>query len=149
MVVSSAVAVWQGVTTIATANVIGSNIANILLIVGISALLGRKLLVTKNLIDLDLPLLAISTVLMFGTLYDREVTFFESLILVVAFILYLLYSILHKADEETDSDKIEAQYQGGVAAGVTGTPTFFINGQKIIGAQPFSAFQTIIEAKLQ
>lgn len=34
------------------------------------------------------------------------------------------------------------------AAGVTGTPTFFVNGTKIVGAQPFSAFEPVIEAEL-
>lgn len=36
----------------------------------------------------------------------------------------------------------------GVAAGVTGTPTFFLNGQKIEGAIPFSTFTEIVEAFL-
>lgn len=36
----------------------------------------------------------------------------------------------------------------GVAAGVTGTPTFFFNGQKIEGAIPFSTFTEIVEAFL-
>jgi len=33
--------------------------------------------------------------------------------------------------------------------GVNSTPTFFINGQKLIGAQPFKEFQKIIEEKLK
>jgi protein-disulfide isomerase len=32
--------------------------------------------------------------------------------------------------------------------GVTGTPTFFVNGTMIVGAQPFEAFQTAIESAL-
>ena len=59
--ISSLVAVFKGVTEIVAANAIGSNIANILLVVGISSVVGGRLAVTKNLIDLDLPLLAIST----------------------------------------------------------------------------------------
>lgn len=34
------------------------------------------------------------------------------------------------------------------AYGVTGTPTFFINGYRVVGAQAFSVFQQIIEAEL-
>ncbi len=59
--ISSAVATIKGLADVATANAIGSNIANILLIVGISAVAGRRLIVAKSLIDLDLPLLAIGT----------------------------------------------------------------------------------------
>lgn len=33
--------------------------------------------------------------------------------------------------------------------GVTGTPTFFINGVRIIGAQPLSVFQSVIDQELQ
>lgn len=37
----------------------------------------------------------------------------------------------------------------GQSVGVSGTPTFFINGQKLVGAQPFTAFQAIIEKELK
>ncbi len=37
----------------------------------------------------------------------------------------------------------------GQAAGVTGTPTVFINGQKIVGAQPYVNFQTVIDSFLK
>ena len=33
----------------------------------------------------------------------------------------------------------------GVHAGVVGTPTFFINGRKIVGPKPFRTFKTVIE----
>lgn len=32
--------------------------------------------------------------------------------------------------------------------GANGTPTFFINGKKLVGAQPFAAFKAVIEAEL-
>lgn len=44
---------------------------------------------------------------------------------------------------------VQQQEQEGQAAGVTGTPSFVINGQLVVGAQPFSAFQTAINAALQ
>ncbi len=50
------------------------------------------------------------------------------------------------------TDKIEERaqkwYDESAARGVNATPTFFINGQKFIGAQPFAEFQKIIEQKL-
>lgn len=33
----------------------------------------------------------------------------------------------------------------GTAAGVSGTPTTFVNGQRIVGAQPFASFATLID----
>ncbi len=37
----------------------------------------------------------------------------------------------------------------GTAAGVSGTPAFFLNGRLIVGAQPFSIFQQAIEEALK
>ena len=38
--------------------------------------------------------------------------------------------------------------QDGQGYGVSATPTFFINGQILVGALPFSSFQTLIDAEL-
>jgi cation:H+ antiporter len=99
--ISSFVAVLKGVTDVVAANAIGSNIANILLVVGISAIIGKKLVVTKSLIDIDLPLLAIGTVLLLGIVADQKITFGESLLMVLAYGVYLLYTIFHKDEEDT------------------------------------------------
>ena len=104
--ISSIIAAFKGVTEIIPANAIGSNIANILLIVGISAIVGRKLVVTKSLIDLDLPLLAISTVLFLNIAWDQQITFFEALLLVLAYCIYLLYTVLHKESEDIGEEGV-------------------------------------------
>lgn len=44
---------------------------------------------------------------------------------------------------------VEADVEEGRRLGVTGTPTFFINGRSLVGAQPLPAFQGIIESELQ
>ncbi len=43
---------------------------------------------------------------------------------------------------------IQADFEYGSSLGVTGTPTFFVNGIPLVGAQPFSAFKTIIDREL-
>lgn len=105
-VISSFAAVMAGATEIVAANAVGSNIANILLIVGISALVGGRLVVTKSLIDLDLPLLAVSTALFLGIAIDKQVTLGESCFLLVLFLIYLLYTIFHKEEPEVKTKKI-------------------------------------------
>lgn len=94
--ISSLTAVFRGVPEIVVANVIGSNIANILLIVGASAVIGRTLSVTKNLIDLDLPLLAVTTMLFGAVAMDGTVAVAESIILLIAFGVYIAYSLLYR-----------------------------------------------------
>lgn len=44
---------------------------------------------------------------------------------------------------------VEADVQEGARLGVTGTPTFFINGRLLVGAQPLESFRRIIEAELR
>lgn len=45
-------------------------------------------------------------------------------------------------------DRVQADTHEGQQASVNGTPTFFINGQRIVGAQPYSTFQAAIEKAL-
>lgn len=52
------------------------------------------------------------------------------------------------SDENKYKDKIQKWYDEGVTRGVDATPTFFINGQKFIGAQPLEEFKKIIDEKL-
>ncbi|HMP67616.1 MAG TPA: calcium/sodium antiporter [Candidatus Paceibacterota bacterium] len=109
--ISSGVAVFRGFSEIVTANAMGSNIANILLVVGISAILGRRLTVSKDLIDLDLPLIAITTAIFFVIVHDGQVTFFESAFLLVTYIVYLGFSLMYKdegADEEHEIEALKA-----------------------------------------
>ena len=91
---SAIAAVMKGASEIVVANAVGSNIANILLVVGLSAIVGRKLIVDKDLIDIELPLLAISTILFLGVIYDGVVVFWEALLLSFVYIVYLFYALL-------------------------------------------------------
>ena len=43
---------------------------------------------------------------------------------------------------------VDADTQKGSSLGVSGTPTFFINGKMLVGAQPYSAFKQVIDAEL-
>lgn len=55
-------------------------------------------------------------------------------------------------DECLDSGRyaaaVNTQVNEGAQLGVRGTPSFFINGQPLVGAQPFAVFQQAIEALL-
>ncbi len=51
-------------------------------------------------------------------------------------------------DSEKYKDNVEKDTTEGTTAGVNGTPTFFVNGMSLVGAQPYSAFQTLIDQEL-
>ena len=44
---------------------------------------------------------------------------------------------------------VNTDLQEGSSVGVTGTPAFFVNGRFLSGAQPFEAFQKIIDEELE
>jgi len=48
-----------------------------------------------------------------------------------------------ETEEEVKADMADAQ-----SAGVTGTPIFFINGEQVVGAQPFETFKQKIDTAL-
>jgi cation:H+ antiporter len=87
-------------TGFVVANVLGSNITNILLIVGLSAVVYGTLKVKRVLIDLDVPLLILSAGLLALVVYDGQVTWMEGLLLIVGYLVYLRYSLSeHERDE--------------------------------------------------
>ncbi|TAK67918.1 MAG: DsbA family protein [Dehalococcoidia bacterium] len=51
-------------------------------------------------------------------------------------------------DSSKYATEVANDLQAGSAAGVRGTPAFFVNGQLISGAQPYSVFKTAIDAAL-
>lgn len=57
-----------------------------------------------------------------------------------------------KFDDCLDSGKyaseVEKDMQDGSSYGVSGTPSFFVNGQLLVGAQPYSEFKKLIDAEL-
>jgi len=46
------------------------------------------------------------------------------------------------------AEEVQKDFDDGLDYGVTGAPTFFINGRRVAGAKPFATFQIIIEEEL-
>ncbi len=51
-------------------------------------------------------------------------------------------------DSGANAERVLRDFRDGQSYGVTGTPTFFINGQRVVGALPFRTFQSLIDAAL-
>jgi protein-disulfide isomerase len=51
-------------------------------------------------------------------------------------------------DSGSTSDQVQADLREGSARGVNGTPTFFVDGRALSGAQPYAAFARVIDAAL-
>ena len=82
---------------VAIANIIGSNMANILLILGISTFFLGTIRFKKDLINLDLPHLFCVSVLFGLLIIDGNLSFYDGLALATGFVVYLLYSLSQKS----------------------------------------------------
>lgn len=91
--VASIVAVFRGSPEIVIANVVGSNVTNIFLILGLVAVVARRITVERKLFNVDLSLLIGVTFLLIATAWDGAITLTESVIYIFGFLIYLGYSL--------------------------------------------------------
>ena len=105
--VSSIIAVLKNSSEIVIGNVLGSNITNIFLILGLAGIVGRKIKISFELIHVDLPFLAGSAFFILVTLLDGKFSFLEALLSVVAISIYLFYTIstVKKKEKNSQSKK--------------------------------------------
>jgi cation:H+ antiporter len=103
--VASVLAVWRGASEIVMGNVIGSNIANLGLVLGLAAIIGGRLTIERQLSFVDLPFLMGVTVL--GALMSLSGTVdrLESLVLVGALVVYLHLCVRAPRLVEADEDE--------------------------------------------
>lgn len=110
--VSSIIAVLENSPEIVVGNVVGSNIANIFLVLGLAAFFGRKLKVSFELIHVDLPLLIGSAFYLALTLWDGLFTAPEAILGFLGIIIYITYTIRTQKErnpEKSKKKKLEAK----------------------------------------
>lgn len=98
-------------------NVIGSNIFNVLFILGISAIV-TPLIVSKNLIKLDVPLMIGASILLYIFAWDGTISQIEGGILFITLLIYIGFLIydarkqtgLQSKEENTQTDVSHNRY---------------------------------------
>jgi len=96
--VSSVLAVLRGASEIAAGNVVGSNIANLLLILGLAAVIDRHLRIRHKVALVDLPFLLGATFLLALILWSGSVSRIEALLLLAALAIYLHHVLTQQRD---------------------------------------------------
>ncbi|HQU72532.1 MAG TPA: calcium/sodium antiporter [Calditrichia bacterium] len=91
--ISSLLAVYENASEIVAGNVIGSNIANIFLILAAGAIMAKKLEIKRNLISVDLPLLVASAVFTVITTMDGEFSRGEAVLSVLCLAVFFAYLV--------------------------------------------------------
>ena len=106
----SITAALKGSAGIAVGNIVGSNILNVLIILGLTACVAT-LSVAKSTIRIELPyMIAISLLLLLFGWTGNEITFWEGVGLWVAFLLYLGYLFrMAKKNKETPPEEASSR----------------------------------------
>ena len=140
-----------GSNALALSNVIGSNLFNMMLIIGLCALL-NELKITKQVLNVDLPFLVFLTgVLTAFILFGWKITRIEGIILLILIISYVAY-LVHNARKSEESKVVEKPKMsllrsiiyivGGVAGIIIGAD-FVVDSASYI-AMAFGMSETLV-----
>jgi cation:H+ antiporter len=88
---AATVSVWAGASEVALGTAVGSNVTNILFVLGVAAILGGGIQVAHELVRVDLPFLFGSALLLALFAYDGEVRWWEGLLSLAGLSSYLVY----------------------------------------------------------
>jgi len=108
----SAISALEGSPGIALGNAYGSNIANIALILGITALIS-PIVVQSGILRKELPLLAGVTLLSVALLWDLHISRLDAAVLLLTFAAIMAWSVWHSLRSSNDSLGQETQAELG------------------------------------
>jgi len=114
--VSSLFALKAGEISFVVDNIIGSNIANALLILGIAGVVAKKgLKMTSSLIDIDLPFFFMSMALFGYFALDKIISFPEGIALLLFFVIFIVYNVRSESSPENsdEMEDIKGYYKNG------------------------------------
>lgn len=101
---------WRGETDLAVGNVVGSNIANILLVLGVAAAVGGGLVVAQRIVRIDVPIMLGLSVLVYLLGLDNRLSRWEGIVFVCLLVGYITWTVISsrrstKAAVETEYDE--------------------------------------------
>jgi len=112
----SVMSAFEGQADLAVGNVVGSNIFNILVILGISALI-IPLSVNQQLIRFDVPVMIFLSLLFFGLAYDGGLSRLDGIILFALALAYTGFLIRQSKKESNSAVLTEYEQEYGKVAG--------------------------------
>ncbi|HBV77221.1 MULTISPECIES: calcium/sodium antiporter [Vibrio] len=120
----SATAALEGKTDTAIGNVLGSNIANIALILGITAMV-KPLSISSSILRRELPLMIIVTVIAGALLWDNYLGFNEGLLLIALFVAFIFVMLRISKQEKNNQDVLIEQQESEIPDGVSNKKAIF------------------------
>ncbi|PKF78677.1 calcium/sodium antiporter [Vibrio sp. vnigr-6D03] len=113
----SATAALDGKTDTAVGNVLGSNIANIALILGITALI-KPLSISSVVVRRELPLMIVVTVVAGALMFDNFLGFYEGILLFVLFAAFILAMLRISQKEKQNGDAFVEDQESEIPEGM-------------------------------
>ncbi|WP_206212122.1 calcium/sodium antiporter [Vibrio sp. HDW18] len=120
----SATAALEGKTDTAVGNVLGSNIANIALILGITAMV-KPLSIGSAVIRRELPIMLGVTLIAGMILWDNYLGFYEGILLIGLFSVFILVMLLISRKEQSHGDTLLDEQASDIPAGVNNRRALF------------------------
>lgn len=108
-IISSIFAVLNNSSEIVPGNVLGSNIANIFLILGVVAIFARKIETKYDLLKVDLPIFFASALYLYITFVDGIFTFSEGLFGVLGIIIYIAFTATTSYKSGVQSKEVKSE----------------------------------------
>lgn len=127
---TSIASVFSGTSEVVVGNVIGSNIANILLVLGLTAIVGKGIKLDFNIMDVDGPLLLISAIFFYFAVYDLHFSLIEAILFLLALLFFLYSTVAGNIESDQERPTVKAKSYmllvvGGIMVYIGATYTIY------------------------
>ena len=114
----SLVSALKGTPDLAVGNVVGSNIFNVLLIVGVAALVA-PMIISRSTVKKDIPWAVFSAIILSAMCLDHDISRIDALILTIGIIAFMIYTLRAAKKGEVEQEEGEKKdYKPIVAVGL-------------------------------
>lgn len=105
---TSLASIFKGESEIVMGNVVGSNITNIALVLGIVAIYVKEVKLETDIWKIDMPFLWYTAFFLWFIVRDQNVSYFEAGLLLISLVVFLVFSLNSDEEEEDDQENSKA-----------------------------------------
>lgn len=133
----------KGTADLAVGNVVGSNIFNAMLIVGVAAIVA-PMSILKSTVKKDIPFAVFASLILFQLCLNNRITRIEAFVLLIMFAVFMIYTVMGAkngmptaSEEEAKKNKSKGLFKdvfyvfAGLAALIVGSNIFVDNATEI------------------
>ena len=107
----------KGTSDMALGNIVGSNIFNTLMIVGVSAAVA-PMVISKNTVRKDMVFAMVAALMLMVMCLDNELSRVDAILLFIVFIIFMVYTLRMAKDKNEEEETQMKTMNGWLAAGL-------------------------------